>query len=435
MSESDPGPRPSFILLTPFEPATCASGARQRAAGHVKSLAALGAVHLVVVSDNPVMSLLEPGLADLCASVTQVANAPRMSQRRNQAIKSSGIFASLNFALSFPPEQGWAPEPDECREIMSGLALPEASLLIAFRVKTAWWAEAMERAGQQWPRRRVVDFDDLDSQARWRSLFTSWRGLGLITNLMHAVHALKTSWIEAAILRRWHLVTVASRTAEQALNRKRWPARVATLPNRIAVAGQPAALPARGPRLRLLFVGSLDYSPNVTGLIWFLDQVLPLVEAVGQAVSITVVGANPVERVRALAASGKVALHANVPSVSPFYEAADVVIVPLLDGSGTRIKILEAMAHGRPVISTPIGAEGLDLVPERDILIAASPRAFAGAVGRIGANMGMARTLATNGFNRVKDGYSHRVVEDLEQRLVLEVLHAGSAHRPVISLG
>jgi polysaccharide biosynthesis protein PslH len=412
----------NIVLLTPFEPAAFGGGAQQRAAGHLRSLAALGNVHLVIVSDKPAKSCLEPDLAGLCASIRHVPHAPKMMQRRSFTGQFPGAIASLRFALSFPPEQGYVPEPDECREIIGQLGLPEASLLFAFRVKTAWWAEAIERAGQRWPARRIVDFDDIDSQARWRSLFTDWRKSGPLTNLMLAVQAFKTSRIEAALLRRWDLVTIASGTAERALKRQYPYARVQTLPNRVFAPEMPASLPERGEKLRLLFVGSFGHPPNVTALIWFINRVLPRVQSNGQAVTIVVVGSNPDEQIRAFAAAGKVELHANVPSVSAFYQSADAIIVPLLDGSGTRIKILEAMAHCRPVISTPIGAEGLDLVHEHDLLIAKSPRDFAQSINRIGASVDLARKLAVNGFNRVKATYNSPLIEALEQRLVLDVL-------------
>ncbi|MGZ4201067.1 MAG: glycosyltransferase [Thermoleophilaceae bacterium] len=114
--------------------------------------------------------------------------------------------------------------------------------------------------------------------------------------------------------------------------------------------------PARSPAdpLRLLFVGSGSYGPYERGLAWFVSEVMPRVRA-RVPVVLDVIGQPPA---RAVAADG-VEYHGPVPSVEPFYEACQAVVVPVFEGSGTRLKMLEAMAYGRPVISTGLGAEGL----------------------------------------------------------------------------
>lgn len=113
-------------------------------------------------------------------------------------------------------------------------------------------------------------------------------------------------------------------------------------------------------RRTLLFVGALDYEPNVAGLKWFLDGIFPKVKERYRDVRLLVVGRRPQEDlVRACREHPEVELHPDVPDVGPYYERCGAVVVPLLSGGGTRIKILEAAMTGRPVLATPIGAEGL----------------------------------------------------------------------------
>ena len=139
----------------------------------------------------------------------------------------------------------------------------------------------------------------------------------------------------------------------------------------------PASVRRPGDPLRLLFVGAVDYRPNRLGLEWFIEDVLPVVRAQSSvAVEVDVVGSAP----RRLAGGEQVTLHGRVPSLEPFYRRAHVVVVPVLYGSGTRLKVVEAMAYRRPVVSTAVGAEGLPIVPERDYLQADEPRPFAHAV-------------------------------------------------------
>ncbi|SDQ66821.1 glycosyltransferase [Quadrisphaera sp. DSM 44207] len=118
---------------------------------------------------------------------------------------------------------------------------------------------------------------------------------------------------------------------------------------------------AKRPETRALFVGTVAWGPNRRGLVWFLREVWPLVVRQLPGAALDVVGADPSADVRAAAASTSgVVLHGFVPSLEPLYETAAVSVAPLLEGSGSRLKILESVAAATPVVSTPRGAEGID---------------------------------------------------------------------------
>jgi len=113
---------------------------------------------------------------------------------------------------------------------------------------------------------------------------------------------------------------------------------------------------------RLLFVGTLSHAPNVTGLMWFVDEVYPHLQRKYPDAGLLIVGQSPNEAARSIQQKcSNIELRANVPNLKPFYEDCKAVVVPLLAGGGTRIKILEAALANRPILSTPKGAEGLDL--------------------------------------------------------------------------
>jgi len=119
-----------------------------------------------------------------------------------------------------------------------------------------------------------------------------------------------------------------------------------------------------------LFVGALDWAANVEGLDWFIKSVYKPFQKKNKNSKLLVVGKNPKEAVRQLIRQTETAeLYANVPDVRPYYAKSRFVVVPLLSGSGTRIKILEAALTERPVISTSVGAEGLGFLENKDILI------------------------------------------------------------------
>src|SRR6185369_17848392 len=112
----------------------------------------------------------------------------------------------------------------------------------------------------------------------------------------------------------------------------------------------------------VLFVGFFRHEPNVEAVRYFCSDVLPRIRAVRPDVRFRIVGAYPPEVVRRLGEREGVEVTGGVEDIAPYYRRAAVFVAPVLQGSGTRLKILEAMASGCPVVSTTIGAEGLGAV-------------------------------------------------------------------------
>jgi glycosyltransferase involved in cell wall biosynthesis len=121
---------------------------------------------------------------------------------------------------------------------------------------------------------------------------------------------------------------------------------------------------------RLLFVGLMNYHPNIEAAISFAQSIWPKIHERSPELTFWIVGANPSPEVAGLAKIPGVHVTGTVPEVQPFYQDAVAAVVPLRTGAGTRLKILEAMAAGMPVISTPLGAEGLEVEPGKNILFA-----------------------------------------------------------------
>jgi glycosyltransferase involved in cell wall biosynthesis len=136
----------------------------------------------------------------------------------------------------------------------------------------------------------------------------------------------------------------------------------------------------RDPR-RILFLGSLDWRPNLDAVQTLLDDVFPLVREQVPAATLAIVGRRPPEWMRERAAlTPGVELFPNVPDVRPFLAACGMLAVPLRIGGGSRLKILEALASETPVVSTPVGAEGLKLTAGRDLVLADGSAAMAAAI-------------------------------------------------------
>jgi glycosyltransferase involved in cell wall biosynthesis len=133
------------------------------------------------------------------------------------------------------------------------------------------------------------------------------------------------------------------------------------------------------------FVGAMDWEPNIDGVEYFCGEVWPLVKAELPQARFRIVGRNPDRRVQKWASNssdhdGSIEVTGRVPSVVEHLHQSALVIVPLRIGGGTRLKIYEAMATGKAVVSTTIGAEGLDVQHGRDIMLADDPHSFAQAV-------------------------------------------------------
>lgn len=187
--------------------------------------------------------------------------------------------------------------------------------------------------------------------------------------------------LEKMLVPRFHAITLAGVSDCHSLETRYPRVAVHHLPNAIDLPenfGGEAARLQRDPVANLLFVGALYYAPNADGICYFCERVLPLIqEMAGTPVSLRVVGADPLRRVALLDRNPAVTIHVNVPSVAPYYHEADLCIVPLRAGSGTRIKILEAFSFHRPVVSTQLGAEGLAVSDGEQLLLADEPEAMA----------------------------------------------------------
>jgi polysaccharide biosynthesis protein PslH len=137
------------------------------------------------------------------------------------------------------------------------------------------------------------------------------------------------------------------------------------------------------PRDSLVFTGLMAYRPNVDGVIWFVRQVWPLIRARKPDARFYIVGARPSRTVQALAGVPGVVVTGEVEDVIPYIGAATVYLAPLRVGGGVRLKLLQAMAMAKPIVTTSLGAEGIDLLAGRDVVVADDAASFATATVRL----------------------------------------------------
>lgn len=219
-------------------------------------------------------------------------------------------------------------------------------------------------------------------------------------------------------------VCVCSATDQQRLAKDAQRARTVIIPNAADVEGmQPRASDPATDANSVLFFGYLATVPNVDGLVYFVSEIWPRVLAGQPSAKFLIVGANPSPAVRALEGSG-VQVVGPVDDLRPHLSRAAVVVVPLRLGSGTRLKILESWAMARPVVSTALGAEGLESKSGQHLLIADDPGEFASDILRVLREPELARQLGTSGRALVSELYSWRGTAEFLARFFCETATA-----------
>ncbi|RAQ94957.1 glycosyltransferase [Thermogemmatispora tikiterensis] len=228
---------------------------------------------------------------------------------------------------------------------------------------------------------------------------------------------------ELACCQRAAAVLVASERERQLLQELLPQARVGVVPNGVDLSffAPPSTDEEEGQRI--VFTGSLDYYPNEQAVLGFARQCWPLIRERMPAVEWWIVGRNPPRSVRRLARLPGVTVTGTVPDVRPYLARASVVVVPLRIGSGTRLKILEALAMKRAVVSTTLGAEGLAVASGRHLLLADTPDDFVRAVLLLLEDARRRQALAEAGRRLVEQAYSwERCQERLATLLAEEEL-------------
>ena len=379
-------------------------GGHIRQAHLVAGLSDVADVTLVVSGDGT-----EPALREQVVTLLEVPDAPP----RRWRIRSLRRVYDLWFALGgrAPREVAiTAARRRRLRPVVRRLD-GEVDVVVVSHLSMAALLPARPRSS--W----IVDLHHISStQAEQEQALQSARRKAWLLGRQAA----KARRLERQILERATAVTVVSEDdAVDVTGSASDGRRVVVVPNGVdARAFRPTPL---GAAPRIVMTASFQYGPNVDGAAWFCTEVLPLVRAQVPEVTLDLVGRDPLPEVVALAERPGIALHADVPSVVPWLDAARVAIVPLRFGSGTRLKALEAMASGRPVVGTTPGLVGLGAVDGEQVLVADDAAAFAAAVVRVLRDDDLAHRLARAGRELVEERFDWAQVVGRLRDLVLRL--------------
>jgi glycosyltransferase involved in cell wall biosynthesis len=355
-----PGSALKILVLTPQFPYPPHQGTTMRNFGLIAGLAERHEVHLLSFGD-PVESRGTP-LDDLCRSV-QIVRTPH----RSMASRLPSPEFEAKLAATLDRER-----PDVVE--VEGIELAQ----YLFQV-------ADNRAGANHP---LLVFDDHNAEyvLQQRAFETDLRQPGRwIAAAYSFVQWQRLRGYERRACQSADRVVAVSDTDAGALRRLDPGLDPTVVPNGVDVKSYTAPVPPLEAELGpgaadLVFVGKMDFRPNVDAVLWFAQEVLPLIHQKAPDVRFWVVGKDPHPLLAPLAQDPAVALTGWVEDVRPYIAAAAVYVVPLRIGGGTRLKVLEAMFMSKAMVSTTVGCEGFDLVSDQELVIADAPAEFAAAV-------------------------------------------------------
>jgi sugar transferase (PEP-CTERM/EpsH1 system associated) len=190
-------------------------------------------------------------------------------------------------------------------------------------------------------------------------------------------------WLNSRMMRLWEpryaerfgCCAMMSKTEMELLHSVNPRIRMDVVPNGVDTKMN-RPLNANGSKPSLVFVGNMEYAANVDAMSYFMMEILPLIRKDIPETEMWMVGVNPRDVIKAMEGNG-VHVTGRVEDVRPYYQRSQVCVIPLRAGGGTRLKILESMALGRPVVSTSIGYEGIEAIEDEQILVADKPEEFA----------------------------------------------------------
>jgi polysaccharide biosynthesis protein PslH len=201
----------------------------------------------------------------------------------------------------------------------------------------------------------------------------------LAKRVAYKIESRKMAMYERATLGKFRHIIAVSELDKQQMLAMDPSCEISVVPTGVDVDKFPVAPPASANPPRIVFLGSMDWEPNIDAVTYFSREIFPRIRGQIDSAIFQIVGRNPSPGVQHLA-SESIELTGTVHSVAGYLQNATLIVVPLRIGGGTRLKIFEAMATGRAIVSTSIGAEGLPVKNGRDIILADDPQAFSDAV-------------------------------------------------------
>ena len=383
------------LFVVPVTPAKTGNGLAMRSASLLRAMRDEGAtIRLVIVPTHQPRDL-QPTADIVALCDTWLRVSPPLPTWRT-CIEDWSLGRAAN---PFWPSQGYFAWQKSLGRILKPAT---ESILVVFRLST--YSFLNPRSFDLTP--CWLDLDEVDSAAlRGHAKLAEIEGREDAVRRLNE-QATSIELIERSLLTKPRWLSVSS-SIEQRLLPDRVRASVFVLPNTVPIQ---EILPLRDDEdgtFRCLFVGSFGHLPNVDAVAWFAREILPrLCAQCERSVEFIVAGPDFARQLEFLHAVPRVKVLGLVEDLSPVYRRADIVVVPLRAGAGTRIKILEAFSFGRAVVSTPTGAEGLRVTAGKELIIATEADDFAQTCAALLKNRQLQSDLANEALAFVRREHS-----------------------------
>ena len=407
------------LVVTRWAPWPPTSGARHRSANVIAALADLGEVDVFLLVDPRLEDELTPppGL-----QLGKVGRAPRATPGAGRLERLRSMVPGARPAAIRLQEDGAA------RAAFA--AWGPRSYDLAWFVRIESWLALAPLVDAP----AVIDYDDLRDQLVRSRLRSAWQDPPGSIDMSTLARRARRRLVGDADARAWarlqrrtsrdvQTVVVCSEIDRQRLG----VANAAIVPNGADLPAEPVGRATVGSPPTLCLHGSLNYGPNADAAAVLVRDVAPRVRALVPDVTVRLVGRTD-QRVARLAGTPGVVVTGPVPDITTELAQADVVVVPLRQGAGTRIKILEALAHRVPVVATSIAVEGLDAVHGEHLLVADDPERFAEACVDLLRGVELRARLADAGERLARERYGWEHARAAVTRLATEVV--GNTGRP-----
>jgi len=404
-----------ILYVTEANPDTNGAGWQRRAAQHLRALERLGKVTIVLPRADPNQPDPQAEARVSAMGATHVIQRNELSvgeQTYTLEAQAKGKFArSLAKARRLPWLDGRAQKTD--REQYRSMIVDKFDVIFAFRLQSALWINSIFD-GSNRPPNMIVDFDDIESRK-----FMDMHERYEFSLLGRIKLARQLNWIrsvERKLLNDWSAVCLCSdldaRRITEMYSRVTW-----VVPNAYTFGMRLPETDASP--VQLLFVGNFAFGPNVQGATWFVQTIWPIVRAqLSDNVQATFAGFRPSADVRALGNLPGIEIVADSPDLVPLYERANIVIAPILSGSGTRTKLIEAAALGRAIVTTTVGCEGLHFQDGVHVEIADTPEMFAARVVKLAQDPLRRLNLAEAAYAHALENFESEKIETaLAQRI------------------
>ncbi|MCS7156484.1 MAG: glycosyltransferase family 4 protein [Blastocatellia bacterium] len=400
-----------LAMISPEFPAPPTSGGKKRTFHLLDALARLGTVDLVTFSERP-----EAEASQLLRPMCRRLNIVRLPEHPRRFLP----FLARNLrrvARGIHPLMDRFSEASVREAVEHGLRHGTYDVVV---LEHSWIAHYIPIVRNAQPQARIIlDCHNIESDL-WRQYYErppkSWYKPAAYRFWRSALEQ------ERTYLARADLVWVVSEIDAQRARALAPSAHIRVLPNGTTPLPEDAlAAKATGPPI-IGFLGSLKYPPNESGMRFFLDRIWPAIrEAVPEA-HLMIVGQPTEWLLRRAHADANLLAVGEVSDITPYLRQWALMVVPLLHGGGTRMKILDAWAHGIAVVSTSKGAEGIRATPGEELWIADAPNEFAQAVIHLLRELPERHRLARNGYERARCEYSWNAIAERARHHVVSLV-------------